>query len=369
MKKADYVVVAAVFIIAAFCTVKFIPDKLGVYTAFLENIVKGCSRSGQTYFVKNYFSFDNLLNNELGNPLDSPETVKKSAVPITETDDDVKALTREYEKRYDSSAKGGKIVERTLTDMHSQQEYDGLKVQNRTLKKIDIKKILEEGADLSFTDLSEPTVLIYHTHTHESYVKLDREYYLKGESTQSSNRAENVVRVGDALCEQLKKEGFNVIHDTEIHDDDYNNAYSHSGKSIDKYLKKYPTIDVTIDVHRDSLALEGDDTARTSLVSTVNGKKAAQVMIVTGCEEGNVKDFPDWYKNLHFALGLQKQIDTLFPGLTRPVFFSERRYNMYKTKNSVLIEFGSDGNTLEQAVYSGKMVGKSLAEYLKKYVN
>ena len=253
-------------------------------------------------------------------------------------------------------------------NMTQQVSAGEVKVQNRTDKNIDIDKIVKEGANLKIADKTKPTVLIYHTHTHECYVQLDKGFYMKGETTQSADSAQNVVRVGDAIVDRLEKAGFAVIHDTAIHDDDYNNSYADSGKAIDKILKQYPTIEVTIDIHRDSVGVEGDSDARTSLVKEIAGKKAAQVMIISGCEENAIKDFPDWYDNLHFALGLQKQFSEDFPGLARPLYFADRRYNMYKTKNSVLIEVGSDGNTLEQAVYSGKLVGAALVNYLGKYV-
>lgn len=368
MKKTDLIFLITLFAVALACMIRFVPDKAQAYADFLADGVKIGVHSSQLLFVENHLSLKNLVKNEMNNPLKNIEDISASETDITATDSDIKALKARAEKRYQSGGTAGNIVERTFVDMNSQVQYGNVKVQNRTLKKINIKKILAEGANLKIADKSKPTVLIYHTHTHESYVMLEKGRYMKGETTQSSDSAQNVVRVGDAITAQLEKAGFKVIHDTSVHDDEYTEAYANSGKTIDKILKKYPSVDVTIDVHRDSIGVDGDSKARTSAVNTVNGKKAAQVMIVTGCEEGYVKNFPNWYDNLHFALGLQKQIESEYSGLTRPVFFSERRYDMYKTKNSVLIEFGSDGNTLEQAVYSGKMVGEALANYLDKYV-
>ena len=44
-----------------------------------------------------------------------------------------------------------------------------------------------------------------------------------------------------------------------------------------------------------------------------------------------------------------------------------RRYNMYLTVNSLLIEVGGHANTLDEAIYSGEMIGKSLVRVLKEY--
>ena len=90
-------------------------------------------------------------------------------------------------------------------------------------------------------------------------------------------------------------------------------------------------------------------------------------MIITGAEEGKVTDFPDWEYNLRFALQLQKKCETMFPGLMRPVLFSQRKYNMDMTRFSLLIEMGSEANTLEEACYSGRMLAAALASLMDDY--
>lgn len=367
MKKADIVFIVAVFLAALVFLVKSIPDKQAFCADLIAKTVELGVSESQKNFVKNKLSINALIKNELGNPLKSQTKEPVSNSPLSETDSDILKKQIAFKANKNKKA-AGKIYERTFINMNSQVQYGKIKVQNRTEKKIDIKKILSEGARLKIKDKSKPTVLIYHTHTHESFVTLEGGVYYKGETTQSSDKSENIVRVGDAIVERLQKAGYNVIHDTAFYDDDYNNAYKHSGVGIDKVLKKYPSIDVAIDIHRDSIGVEGDEKGRTAAVNTINGKKAAQIMIVTGCEEDFIKDFPNWYDNLHFAIGLQNQLQQDFEGLARPVYFADRKYNMYKTKNSVLIEVGSDGNTLEQAVYSGKMLGESLAKYLDNYI-
>ena len=87
-------------------------------------------------------------------------------------------------------------------------------------------------------------------------------------------------------------------------------------------------------------------------------------MIITGCEEGNVTDFPNWEKNLTFALELQSVCENLYPGLMRPIYFCQRKYNMDLTHNNLLVEMGSCANTLEEAAYSGKLLGNALVKLL-----
>lgn len=89
-------------------------------------------------------------------------------------------------------------------------------------------------------------------------------------------------------------------------------------------------------------------------------------MIISGCEGGDITDFPDWEYNLRFALKIQKTAAKMYPGLMRPLFFCNRRYNMYKSHCSVLLEMGSDANTLDEAAYSGRLVGDVLAKLLQE---
>lgn len=173
-----------------------------------------------------------------------------------------------------------------------------------------------------------------------------------------------MVRVGDAIAEQLENAGYGVIHDTNIYDSSYNGAYDRSRKSVEKYLKEYPSIQITLDVHRD--AIHYDSGTKCKPTAEINGKKAAQVMIISGCEGEGVENFPNWKKNLAFAVSLQANVEERFEGLMRPIFFCHRKYNMDVTKASLLLEFGTDANTLEEAVYSGALVGKALSDMLDK---
>ena len=91
-------------------------------------------------------------------------------------------------------------------------------------------------------------------------------------------------------------------------------------------------------------------------------------MIISGCEGGGVTDFPDWRYNLRFATQLQKICEESYPGLMRPLYFCNRQYNMHKSHCSLLLEMGRDSNTLDEAAYSGRMLGKALAQLLENYV-
>ena len=244
--------------------------------------------------------------------------------------------------------------------------YENISVKNTTGLNLDIEKYLGRNMGFKFSDDSRVQVLIVHTHTSESYLYYDAGYYHESFYPRSTDNSKNMVRVGEEIAEVLKARGIGVIHDRTIYDSVYTGAYDKSREGITSLLEKYPSIQVVIDVHRD--AIQTSETTKVKPVTTINGKKAAQIMTITGCEGGDVTGFPHWEYNLNFALNLQKTAEEMYPTLMRPVFFCNRKYNMYKSKCSVLLEMGSDGNTLDEAAYSGRLIGDVLGVMLNKYL-
>ena len=285
---------------------------------------------------------------------------------FAKTPSDIQKLIDQAKKELANASHDGKIISRQYDNSGATTVYGKVAVQNRTSEKMDIKKVLAEPVDLKIEDKTKPTILIYHTHTTESYQMLDTYWFTKSYQTRSNLATRNMVRVGDEIVAQLEAAGFAVIHDTKIYDATYNGAYYRSEDAIEAYQKKYPQLQVLLDIHRD--AIQTNDTTRIKPVATINGKKAAQIMIISGCEGGGVTDFPDWRYNLRFATQLQKICEESYPGLMRPLYFCNRQYNMHKSHCSLLLEMGSDSNTLDEAAYSGRMLGKALAQLLENYV-
>ena len=290
-----------------------------------------------------------------------------SAPEFNRTDEDILALIEKAKKNAADDKKDGRISEYTYKNDGVTDKYGSVRVKNVNSKTdIDIKKLLDTKADLTVKK-DEPAVLIFHTHTTETYQILDRDFYAVGHPTRSNDKGINMVRVGQETVKEIEKAGYRVIHDTQIHDSTYNSAYSHSRKAVEKYLKEYPSIKVVLDIHRD--AIQRSDGTKIKPTATVEGKKAAQIMIISGCQEegGPVEGFPEWKKNLVFAVELQKTLEELFEGITRPLYFSPRKYNMDLTTCSLLVEVGSDANTLDEAVYTGRCLGKAVSKILEKY--
>lgn len=285
---------------------------------------------------------------------------------ITETPDDILKLMKKAEQKVKKSDSIGKTSEEPYQGGGTIISFGDLQIQSKIPSSVyypDIEKLLDKNSDLKIKDKSKPTILVYHSHTTEAYSLLDLGFYMKSDS-RSKNTEKNMVRVGDELVKYLEKAGFTVIHDREIHDTDYNSSYDSSRESIEKYLEEYPSIEVTIDVHRDDITYS--DKTKVKPTAVINGKKAARMMIISGCEYNRVKNFPDWEYNLRFDLQVQNKVNQLYPGLMRPILFSERKYNMYETHNSFLLEIGTDANTLDEACYSARLFGKALGELINE---
>lgn len=198
--------------------------------------------------------------------------------------------------------------------------------------------------DLSLEkDGSVPQILIYHTHSQETYAD-----YGPG------NRKASVVGAGDYLTELLMAKGWNVIHDTSAYDIqggklDRNRAYTYAQEGIAGILQEHPTIQVIIDLHRDGVR-EG-----VHLVSEVNGKPTANIMFFQGLSrtpEGAIEYLPNPYirENSAFAFQLQLGAAVKYPGLTRKIYLKGLRYNLHLRPRSTLIELGAQTNTGEEAL-------------------
>lgn len=265
------------------------------------------------------------------------------------------------EEHHSSDEPTHKIIESQFSSGGT--KFENFYVKNTTGQNINIGEELGKKPEINITKTNEPQVLIFHTHTSESYMKRDEGFFYDSFYPRSLNNEKNVTRVGQAITDKLIENGINTVHDVTYHDSPtYNGSYSRAAQTIKKNLEKYPSIQVVIDIHRDSLGSK--ETGKIKPTFKYQNKKAAQLMVICGCDPDGSVGFPNWEKNLRLGLKVQKYCETLFPGITRPLNFSKVKYNEHLTTGSLLIEVGSDANTLEEAVYTGSMLGESLSKLL-----
>ncbi len=251
----------------------------------------------------------------------------------------------------------GKVEEHTNSSVN-------LDIKNETTYELDKESLISGYGNIDLASTKKPQILIVHTHGSESYTQSPKYNYSQSDYARCQDIRYNVVRVGEELYNELTKRGFNVIHDKSINDyPSYNNSYNKTMAQIEKHLKENPTIKCVFDVHRDAIMY--DDETKLKLTKTVNGEKAAQIMIVCGSDASGLEN-PKWRENLGFALKIQSEMEGLYPGLMRPLNLRKERFNMHETTGSLLFEFGTHGNTLDEALASVKYLAEGIEKVLKK---
>ena len=212
-------------------------------------------------------------------------------------------------------------------------------------------------------DSAAPQVLIMHTHATEDYRLSAGLWFTPGDGARSTDRSINMCAVGRVMADTLNAAGICTLHDETLNDyPSYTGSYANSRAVVQQYLAQYPSIKVVLDVHRD--AIERENGTRCAPVCTIDGRQAAQVMIICGCDNGTSVQLPAWRQNLRFAAAWERSMEAKDPGFTRPVRFSYRFYNQDLTTGSLLIEIGGHGNNLNEALYAGYLAAQGLADAL-----
>ncbi len=219
----------------------------------------------------------------------------------------------------------------------------------------DIKEIsaVSEAYDPTLKAKLEPSdfkVLIYHTHTHEGYSEVNGS---------SDNEDFSVVGVGNVIEDELESGyGVSVVHDKTIHDTSpYTESYYRSEVTVQHYLDEFDEFDLIIDIHRDGGPNKVDVTTE------IDGKNLAKLMFVTS---KNSPNYNELIKKLNTMIDIS---NTLFPTLLRRDGLYEydggsNKFNQMLSPNVMLVEFGANVNTAQEAKLSAKYLSRILAEYL-----
>lgn len=278
----------------------------------------------------------------------------EDAEPVSKPKPPPEEIPEEYQGDIIEENMSGHVGNITLSSS------SGLIKNSTNISNEEVQELIESEDQVEISQTG-PQVLIMHTHATESFEPYDSDIYDTRHTWRTTDNDENIVAVGEAVAKAIRAHGIEVLHDETQHDyPSYNGSYDRSAVTIQEYLDKYPTISVVLDVHRDAVQR---DTTLVKPIAEINGKKAAQLMIIAGCDDGTM-GMPNWRTNFRFAVGLQDEMESMYPGLTRPIFFCYRKYNQQMTTGSLLIEFGSHGNTLEEVLYTGQLAGDAIGNYL-----
>ncbi|OUO40867.1 stage II sporulation protein P [Flavonifractor sp. An306] len=270
--------------------------------------------------------------------------------------DDITALP-------ETTAAPSDIVAQTLLPT-SPEGYDvagGLYLYNRTSLDVDLAAAAAAMVPITLPE-EGPQILIIHTHGSEAYTPDGTDVYTPSDNnTRTLDTNYNMVRVGTEMEKVFTEMGLGVVHDTTLYDyPQYNGAYDRSAQAVKAYLEQYPTIRIVLDVHRD--ALIGEDGTVYKAVTTVDGTSTAQVMLVLGSSEGG--EHPNWMENLTLACKIQNGMNTLYPTLARPMTMRSSRYNQQLCSGSLLVEVGTHGNTLQEALAGARLFARAAGQVL-----
>lgn len=213
-------------------------------------------------------------------------------------------------------------------------------VDNSTLLQeeyMNLDQLLEQDVTVD-KSVDGPQILIYHTHAHEGF-----------EDSIEGDESTTIVGAGEKLANLLEEEyGFKVMHHKGVYDDEREDAYAEALPAIEQILEENPTIEVVIDLHRDSMS--GDR----KLVMDLQGRPTARFMFFNGLsytkKGGEISYLENPYIQENLALSFQAQVaaNEYYPGIARKVYLKAYRYNMHLKPKSMLIELGAQNNTVEE---------------------
>lgn len=236
-------------------------------------------------------------------------------------------------------------------------------ISNETDYSIDVDQMLSESLNIDLS-LPGPKILVVHTHATEAYAPDGAAEYDKTSSDRSEDINKNVVKVGEEVTKIFNAMGIETIHDTKLHDvPSFNGSYSNSLKTVEEKIKQYPSIQIVFDIHRDSVVYADETKARA--VTEINGRPAAQLMFVVGTDARGLYH-PNWQENMKFAVHMQNAINQKYTSLMRYINLRTERFNGHTTGASMIIEVGTSGNSLNEAIYGATLAAQVIAEEIKK---
>lgn len=233
-------------------------------------------------------------------------------------------------------------------------QYGKVKIKNQT------SYTLTEDILKPDIKIDNKNVLIFHTHSCESYTSSEKYPYTPSGNFRTTDLNYTVTRVGTELETYLKKYNINVTHDTSYHDHPaYNGSYTRSLETVENILKT-TTSDIIIDIHRDAIGSR-EDYAPTVKIGE---DYCAQIMFVIGTNDGGLWH-PNWNQNLKFAIKIQEKAEEMYSGLFKPIMVTTSRYNQHTGKYANIMEIGATGNTLEQCLNTMKYLSAVMNEVVK----
>ena len=242
------------------------------------------------------------------------------------------------------------LPEPTEAPIPSSSDAEGIELYYACNVSPDLEDLLTRPLEWNlYTE--EPTVLILHTHSTESYTK-NGESYQETSSWRTLDEDYNMLSIGSRVGQLLADAGITAVQDRALHDyPSYNGSYVDARASIKAYLEEYPAIRLVLDLHRDA---SGDESGQMRTKAQVGGQTSAQLMLVLGTNHENYEE------NLSLALKLHAQLELQAPGIMRPLQLRSQRFNQDLSPGALLVEVGAAGNTHAEAMTAAEELAKAV---------
>ena len=311
-------------------------------------------------------AFEKVLNSEISSISKINEIEEESKennideiknVKIENEED--KLSKKEIEKTNEKNEIKDKMQTQIITNNplkdNSNVNYGNIKIKNQTEYNL-TEEILKPDIKID-----NKKILIFHTHSCESYTPSEKYNYTQTGNFRTTDLNYSVVRVGTELENRLKEHNMDVMHNKDYHDyPSYNGSYTRSLKTVETIVKNDPS-DIIFDIHRDAIGSRSDYAPTVK----IGEDECAQIMFVVGTNNGGLWH-PNWNENLKFAVKVQQKAEEMYPGLFKTMMVTKSRYNQHAGKYASILEVGATGNTLEQSINSMKYLANVLKKVIEK---
>ncbi len=219
---------------------------------------------------------------------------------------------------------------------------------------IDLPETRINTQAVDYEQLKKYKVVLYCTHSSESYIPDS------GKATLNGGRYGLINKAAAQISSSLSQKGIKAEYIKTIHDyPDYNLSYTNSRTTVKKIVNSNKPNLWLFDIHRDSIpGLTEAERVK------IKGKNAAPILIIVGTDER--KEHPNWKKNLAFAEQIAAAGEKKYPGLIKGIRTKAGTYNQEFHTQSLLLELGSDYNSMAEASYSAELLADILLEMLKE---
>lgn len=239
--------IIAIILLIAFATIFFKNNQLQqentINYAFLEcfHLTLPTARTIEINEKDNESILEHLLNIELkvANNITLPDGSVVKETEISQEDKDEIIIPENVTTQ---------VLESNVKERYT-NSYENVQIKNETDFEL-TEEMLIPNPILPNTK----KVLIYHTHTCESYTQSEKYTYEMTGNFRTTNLDYSVARVGTELKKYLEQKEYQVIHDVTYHDSPaYSGSYDRALETASKLLEENKDINFVFDIHRDAI--------------------------------------------------------------------------------------------------------------------